>query len=166
MGTSNAILKSALFPLLGCLGTIFLGWYTDNYAKNGDRAKMMWIMLSGLVVSLVCVSILVSQPQINKNLVVIFISLCGLFLLGPYSMSSGCLTLDIAGADAAGSATGMIDGLGYMGGALAVWSAGYLSDSLGWGEVFIVLSVCGVLATSCAFMMSLEFQKSSNKKAC
>ena len=33
-------------------------------------------------------------------------------------MSSGCLTLDIAGAKGAGSCTGIIDGLGYIGGLL------------------------------------------------
>jgi OPA family glycerol-3-phosphate transporter-like MFS transporter len=159
MGTSNAILKSALFPLLGCIGTIFLGWYTDNYAKNGDRAKMMWIMLSGLVASLLTVSLLMTSSNADNNLIVIFIGLCGFFLLGPYSMSSGCLTLDIAGPNAAGSATGMIDGLGYLGGALAVWSAGILSDMLGWSEVFLVLTGCAVLATLCAVMMSKEFQK-------
>lgn len=163
MGTSNAILKSALFPLLGCLGTIFLGWYTDKYAKNGDRAKMMWIMLSGLLFSLITVSILMNQAVVNTNLIVITIGFCGLFLLGPYSMSSGCLTLDIAGAKAAGSATGIIDGLGYLGGALAVWSAGILSDKLGWSEVFILLSVCAFLATACALKMSLEFQNRALK---
>ena len=50
-----------------------------------------------------------------------FIGLSGFFLLGPYSMSSGCLTLDIAGSKGAGSCTGMIDGFGYVGIALSVW---------------------------------------------
>jgi sugar phosphate permease len=161
MGTTNAILKSALFPLLGCAGTIFLGWYTDNYAKNGDRARMMWIMLTGLVVSLVTVSSLMAGGSQNNELIVIVIGLCGFFLLGPYSMSSGCLTLDIAGPKAAGSSTGMIDGLGYLGGALAVWSAGKMSDELGWSQVFMFLAICAVLATFSAYMMSREFQKRS-----
>ena len=159
MGTTNAILKSALFPFLGCIGTIFLGWYTDNHAKNGDRAKMMWIMLSGLVISLGLISFQLSLTSYNQNLIVILLGLCGFFLLGPYSMSSGCLTLDIAGPDAAGSSTGLIDGLGYIGGALAVWSAGLLSDILGWGQVFGFLCICAALATFSAFLMSKEFQR-------
>jgi OPA family glycerol-3-phosphate transporter-like MFS transporter len=161
MGTTNAILKSALFPLLGCIGTIFLGWYTDNHAKNGDRARMMWIMLTGLVFSLAGVSFLMTGGAVNNELIVIVIGLCGFFLLGPYSMSSGCLTLDIAGPKAAGSSTGMIDGLGYLGGALAVWSAGKMSDELGWSQVFMFLTVCAALATFSAYMMSREFQKRS-----
>ena len=159
MGTTNAILKSALFPLLGCIGTIFLGWYTDNHAKNGDRAKMMWIMLSGLVLSLLSISIIMTGEAFNKDIIVVLLGLCGFFLLGPYSMSSGCLTLDIAGPEAAGSSTGLIDGLGYLGGALAVWSAGILSDQLGWAQVFMFLSFCAAIATFSAFMMSREFRK-------
>jgi len=160
MGASNAILKSALFPLLGCLGTIILGYYTDHHAKNGDRAKAMWIMLLGLIISLFMVSYLMSSGNMaNNNLIVVFIGMCGFFLLGPYSMSSGCLTLDIAGGEAAGSATGMIDGLGYIGGAIAVWGAGKLSDNLGWSQVFFILAICSIFATISAYFMSQEFQR-------
>lgn len=160
MGNSNAILKSALFPFLGCIGTIFLGWYTDNKVKNGDRAQMMWIMLSGLVLSLFFMSYLIGlQDSSYNNLIVILTGLCGFFLLGPYSMSSGALTLDIAGPNAAGSSTGMIDGLGYIGGSLAVWGAGKLSDMLGWSQVFYVLSFFALLATGAAVLMSKEFQR-------
>lgn len=160
MGTSSAIFKSALFPFLGCVGTIFLGMYTDRYAKNGDRARMMWIMLLGLVVSLVIASFIIKTGNANYNgIVVILIGLCGFFLLGPYSMSSGCLTLDIAGPNAAGSCTGIIDGLGYIGGALAVWSAGKLSDVMGWAEVFMFLTVFSIFATISAYLMSREFQR-------
>lgn len=158
LGTSNAILKSALFPLLGCLGTIFIGWYTDKYSRD-NRAKMMWKMLLGLTFSLITIVFLIKAEVTNQNILVAVVALCGFFLLGPYSMSSGCLTLDIAGAKAAGSSTGLIDGLGYIGGALAVWSAGKLSDTLGWGEVFMLLSFFSFLAVMCAVYMSFEFSK-------
>ena len=74
-------------------------------------------------------------------------------------MSSGCLTLDIAGPNGAGSASGMIDFLGYVGGSIAVWGAGKLSDVFGWSEVFQVLSVTATLATFSAWMMSREYQR-------
>lgn len=160
MGASNAILKSALFPLLGCVGTVLLGWYTDKYAKNGNRAKAMWIMLTGLIACLIGISFLAKAQ--SYNMVVLLLGLSGFFLLGPYSMSSGALTLDIAGADAAGSATGMIDGLGYLGGALAVWSAGKLSDVLGWDQVFLLLAVVAFLATFSAFLMSCHYNKKAS----
>lgn len=162
MGTANAILKSALFPFLGCLGTILLGWYTDNYAKNGDRAKATWIMLTGLIASLLGVVYCIQVGGMNDTIVVL-LGACGFFLLGPYSMSSGCLTLDIAGPNGAGSASGMIDFLGYVGGSIAVWGAGKLSDVFGWGEVFQVLTVTATLATFSAWMMSREYQRRSQE---
>jgi sugar phosphate permease len=161
MGTSNAIFKSALFPLLGCVGTILLGWYTDKYAKDGDRASAMWKMLVGLVVSLITVAVcMFNGAESYQNIIVIALGFCGFFLLGPYSMSSGCLTLDIAGPHRAGSCTGLLDGLGYVGGAFSVWMAGYLSEKVGWGEVFIILSVIGVLSTFSAIRMSHHFRNS------
>lgn len=159
MGTSNAIFKSALFPFLGALGTILLGWYTDKFVRNGDRAKAMWIMLSGLVFCLAGIAFLARAHEHHANLIVVLLGLSGFFLLGPYSMSSGALTLDIAGSRGAGSCTGLIDGIGYFGGALATFSAGMLSDLLGWSQVFLLLTGFSVLAVFSAFLMSRHFQK-------
>lgn len=159
LGASSAILSSAIFPLLGVAGTVFIGWYTDHYARNGDRARMMWLMLSVLVFCMIAISILSAASEPNFNLILVFLGASGFFLLGPYSMSSGCLTLDIAGAKGAGSCTGIIDGMGYIGGAIAVFAAGIMSDYLGWTQVFLVLSVFAVISTLSAWLMSRGFQK-------
>lgn len=159
MGSSSAIMKSALFPFLGCLGTVLLGWYTDKYARNGDRAKAMWIMLMGLCVSLAGIAIFANEGPVFHTLIVVLTGLSGFFLLGPYSMSSGCLTLDIAGSKGAGSCTGLIDGVGYIGGAVATWGAGKLSDVLGWSQVFWILTAFSLLAVGSAFMMSVHFRR-------
>jgi len=159
LGASAAILQSAIFPMLGVLGTVFIGWYTDHHARNGDRARMMWMMLSILVICMVAISVLSAAESPNYNLILFFLGGSGFFLLGPYSMSSGCLTLDIAGAKGAGSCTGVIDGLGYIGGALAAFTAGAMSDYLGWSQVFLVLSGFAVISTLSAWFMSRGFQK-------
>lgn len=158
MKDSSAIFNSAIFPFLGCLGTILLGWYTDNHAKNGDRARAMWVMLTGLTFCLLLTAFLIHVKG-SLYLIVFLISMCGFFLLGPYAMSSGCLTLDIAGSKGAGSCTGLIDGVGYIGGALASWGAGILSDKLGWSQVFLILSGFAFLAVFSAYLMSREFQR-------
>lgn len=159
LGASSAILRSAIFPLLGVLGTVFIGWYTDHHARNGDRARMMWMMLSVLVFCMIAISVLSAASEPNFNLILFFLGASGFFLLGPYSMSSGCLTLDIAGAKGAGSCTGIIDGMGYIGGAIAAFAAGAMSDYLGWPQVFMVLSVFAVISTLSAWFMSRGFQK-------
>jgi sugar phosphate permease len=159
LGASSAILRSAIFPLLGVAGTVFIGWYTDHHARNGDRARMMWMMLSVLVFCMIAIAVLSNASEPNFNLILFFLGASGFFLLGPYSMSSGCLTLDIAGAKGAGSCTGIIDGMGYIGGAIAAFAAGILSDYLGWPQVFLVLSVFAVISTFSAWLMSRGFQK-------
>ena len=156
---STAILQSAIFPMLGVLGTLFIGWYTDHHARNGDRARMMWMMLSVLVICLLAIAILSAATTPDSTLIMVFLGASGFFLLGPYSMSSGCLTLDIAGAKGAGSCTGIIDGIGYIGGAIAVFAAGVMSDYLGWSQVFFVLAVFAAISTVSAWFMSRGFQR-------
>lgn len=159
LSASSAILKSAIFPLLGVLGTVLIGWYTDHYAKNGDRARMMWMMLSCLALCVVAIAFISSSADPNLNLILVFLGASGFFLLGPYSMSAGCLTLDIAGAKGAGSCTGIIDGIGYIGGAIAAFSAGVMSDFLGWSQVFLALSAFALISALSAYFMSRQFQK-------
>lgn len=159
LSASTAILQSAIFPLLGVLGTLFIGWYTDHHARNGDRARMMWMMLSVLVICMLAIALLSATATPNFNLIMVFLGASGFFLLGPYSMSSGCLTLDIAGAKGAGSCTGIIDGMGYIGGAIAAFAAGAMSDYLGWPQVFLVMSVFAVISTVSAWFMSRGFQR-------
>ncbi|PIQ23989.1 hypothetical protein COW36_05580 [bacterium (Candidatus Blackallbacteria) CG17_big_fil_post_rev_8_21_14_2_50_48_46] len=159
MSSSTAIFQSAVFPFLGCIGTVLLGWYTDKFAPNGDRAKAMAVMLIGLFFSLLVITLMAGSGASGHLLIVIMLGLSGFFLLGPYSMSSGALTLDIAGSKGAGSCTGLIDGVGYIGGALATWGAGLLSDILGWSQVFAILAAFSLLAIGSALMMSYHFRK-------
>lgn len=168
MGNAEGIFKSALFPLLGCVGTVFLGWYTDRFAKNGDRARMMWIMLLCLTLSMLLLSFLLGAKgaeDLPQTAIALLVGACGFFLLGPYSMASGALSLDIAGARAAGTCTGLLDGLGYFGGALAVFVSGSMAEHFGWGQVFLVLAVVALFSTFSAYMMSRDFRSRAHSMA-
>ena len=59
----------------------------------------------------------------------------------------------------------MIDGVGYVGGALASFGAGYLSDRLGWGGVFLVIGGAAVLSTISAYFISRDFQHRAKQAA-
>ncbi len=154
MGNVNAAFSSAVFPLLGCVGTIALGWYTDKYAKNGDRTSAMWKMLLGSVLTLAGIALIVPMRSEHQIAIVVLTGFAGFFLYGPYSMSSGCLSLDIAGSEGAGTCTGFIDGVGYLGGALAAWGAGVISDQFGWAQVFWTLSGLAAFTTAWVYYMS------------
>lgn len=162
MNDINAILNSSIFPFLGIIGTIFLGWYTDNKSAHGDRTKAMGIMLCGLVFSVLIIAILIPYRLQYQSLLIFFIGLSGFFLYGPYSMTSGCLALDIAGAEGAGTCTGVLDGIGYLGSALALWTVGWISDTSGWSYVFYLLTSLAIISAFSCFRMSLLF-RSTNK---
>jgi sugar phosphate permease/glycerophosphoryl diester phosphodiesterase len=161
MGNVGAAMSSAVFPLLGCLGTIFIGWYTDRHSKNGDRTGMMAVMLAGLFLSLLAISFLVPYGTSMQAWIVVLLGLSGFCLYGPYSMSAGALTLDIAGAKGAGTCTGMIDGVGYIGGAVAAWTAGVLADRIGWSQVFLFVAVCALFTV----FWTLHMSRSHHRRA-
>ena len=159
MGNASAILSSAAFPLLGGFGTVFLGWYSDRLASKGDRARLMALMLTGLTFSLFLISLLLANDQPDFSLIVGLIGLSGFFLLGPYSMSAGALTIDIAGPRGAATCAGLIDGIGYLGGAFSTWLAGYMADRFGWSRVFQVMAVAAALATISAELISWAYRR-------
>jgi sugar phosphate permease len=153
MSSSTAVMRSAIFPFLGVVGSLWLGWYTDKY-KRGNRTGVMALMLIGLVICLLLTAFLVEEYSNYHITIFILTGMCGFFLYGPYSMTSGCLALDIAGPSAAGTYTGCMDCIGYSGGALAIFGVGWLSDLLGWSEVFYLLAAIASLSVLCCLLMS------------
>lgn len=158
MGVTSAIFSSALLPFCGGIGVIAMGWYTDTKARD-NRAQAMAIMLICLLLCLLGIALVANAGSGFHPLIIILLGMVGFFLLGPYSMSAGCLTLDIAGPKAAGTCVGMIDGVGYFGGALAVWGVGALADNRGWPQIFMLLACCVLPLIASAYAMSRHFQQ-------
>jgi len=149
LGNAKAAFSSAIFPLMGCIGTIFIGWYTDRFSRDGNRTGMMTWMLSGLVLCMLGIAALIPlESAASRVWIVVLLGLSGFLMYGPYSLSAGAMALDLVGSRAIGTCTGIIDGVGYIGGAVASWGAGVLADRAGWQEVFVILA--GVSAF-CAF---------------
>jgi glycerophosphoryl diester phosphodiesterase len=152
LGNVAAAMSSAVFPLMGCIGTIFIGWYTDRFSKDGNRTGMMSLMLAGLVGCMAGIAFLIpAQGDASSTAqlgIVALLGISGFLMYGPYSLSAGAMALDLVGARAIGTCTGIIDGVGYIGGAVASWGAGVLADHAGWREVFVVLAA---VSGFCAF---------------
>jgi sugar phosphate permease len=62
------------------------------------------------------------------------------FLIGPYSYLAGAIALDFGGRKAGATASGLIDGIGYLGGVLAGRGMAGLASSRGWSGAFLVLT--------------------------
>ncbi len=149
LGNVKAAFSSAVFPLMGCLGTIFIGWYTDRFSRDGNRTGMMTLMLAGLVLCMLGIAALIPLgTDASRMGIVMLLGLSGFLMYGPYSLSAGAMALDLVGSRAIGTCTGIIDGVGYIGGAVASWGAGVMADRAGWREVFIALAF---ISAFCAY---------------
>jgi OPA family glycerol-3-phosphate transporter-like MFS transporter len=129
---SGAIVKSSLFPAAGVLAALTVGTLSDRLGP-GKRAPVMAVSLT-VVVGLVWV--LGHGGVRDATAAALLIGAVGLFLLGPYSLMAGAMALDVAGKRGTATATGIIDGAGYLAGTLAGVVLGHVADTAGWSAVF------------------------------
>jgi sugar phosphate permease len=67
-------------------------------------------------------------------------------LLGPYSYLGGAFALDFGGKQAGAASSGIIDGVGYLGGAAAGYIVARISVAFGWQGVFVALAAVSAMA--------------------
>ena len=89
---------------------------------------------------------------------VALVALVAFLMIGPYSYLAGAISLDFGGKQGSATASGLIDGAGYLGGVLAGNSFASISVMWGWKGAF--LSLAGVaLLSSVAAAAYLNHQK-------
>jgi sugar phosphate permease len=142
--TGSAASLSAIFPAVGAASVLFCGWLSDRLGVSG-RALLMTI---GLTASAVALTLLMGVPAAPSEamLPLMLIGLVAFSLLGPYSYLGGAFALDFGGRRAGAASSGIIDGVGYLGGVLAGDSVARISVAFGWHGVFLTLA--GVSALS------------------
>jgi sugar phosphate permease len=151
---STAAFKSAIFPLLGCVGTLFAGWFSDRYL-NGRRAPVIAVLMIGLVVALFSlgkIEELSAALNIGKGALALGLVGCAGFLLfGPYSLVGGVAALDFGGPRTSGTAIGLLDGAGHLGAVLAGYGVAMVVVNNGWEQAFqlmAIVSVVGIFLTA------------------
>jgi sugar phosphate permease len=140
----SAASTSAIFPALGAASVFLSGWISDRLGVSG-RSVVMFVGLSATALALVALTFLrggVSQSMLP----VLLIGVVAFCLLGPYSYLGGAFALDFGGSQAGAASSGLIDGVGYLGGVVAGDSIARLSVAFGWRGVFVALT--GVTALS------------------
>ncbi len=149
---SSAIAKSAFFGVFGIVGSIVTGRLSDRLGP-GRRAPVMTVSLALLVVSILALAHAgVTSPVVAG----LGVASSGLFLLGPYSLLSGAVSLDIAGQRGAATAAGLVDAVGYAGASLAAFVLGSLSKRAGWTAAFDVVAGVSFTALLVAGVWSLR----------
>lgn len=150
MGASGSVaaFKSAIFPLLGCGGTLAAGWLSDRFLK-GSRLPVLGVSLAALTLSLLGLQYLTPLsalvPFIGRDvLAVALVGTTGFFLLAPYSMvGGGVIALDFGGRKMAGTAAGLLDGLGYAAATAAGFGVGAMVKHGGWSLAYSLMAWLG-----------------------
>ena len=140
---SGAIVESSMFPAAGVVAALAVGALSDRLGR-GRRAP---IMAASLAVVVVLVLALAHGGSRGPLAAAVLIAGIGLFLLGPYSLLAGAVALDIAGTRGTATATGIIDGVGYLAGAASGVVLGRMADRVGWSAAFDVVAAAALLAT-------------------
>lgn len=159
--TSSSIAKSAFFGIAGIVGSVVTGRISDRLGP-GRRAP---VMTTSLALLLVCTLGLAHAGVRSPLIATLGVAACGLFLLGPYSLLAGAVSLDVAAAASAatgeaeasrGAATaaGFIDAIGYVGASLAAFVLGSVSKRAGWTAAFDVVAGVTFLALLLAWAWS------------
>ena len=133
---ASSIAKSALFGVAGVVGSVITGRVSDRLGP-GRRAPAVTTSLAMLVV---CTLALGHAGVTSPHVATVGVALCGLFLLGPYSLLSGAVSLDVAGARGAATAASVIDAVGYVGASGAAFILGSVSRRAGWTAAFDVVA--------------------------
>ena len=129
---SSAGLQIAILPLAGSTGSIVCGWATGKYFNN-RRAPVVCLCLFGLAI-FSCLFYYAPEGAWMWSL--ICLALVGFCTYGAHVLMVGHAAQDFAGRKAAASASGFIDGFGYIGAAMTGVFTGWLVENYSWEAGF------------------------------
>jgi sugar phosphate permease len=145
---SAAARASAIFPAVGAVSVLLAGWVSDRLGASG-RSMVMFLGLAATAVALLALTGL--HPGLSKSATpLLLLGLVAFCFLGPYSYLAGAFALDFGGKQAGAASSGLIDGVGYLGGVVAGDSVARVSVAFGWGAVFMLLTGLTVLSALAA----------------
>lgn len=145
---SRSATLSAIFPAVGAVSVLVAGWVSDKLGLSG-RSLLLFSGLSATAAALTVLAF-VHPGTTGTAIPVLTIGVVAFCLLGPYSYLGGAFALDFGGKQASAASSGIIDGVGYLGGVLAGDSVARLARALGWERVFLALAVVSAAAAICA----------------
>ncbi|HTS26437.1 MAG TPA: MFS transporter [Bryobacteraceae bacterium] len=159
MTPAEAAAASGLFPFFGGISVLVCGWLSDRL-KGGGRAAIMTVGL--LLAGMTLLALGLGVVPATRTAVVTVVAAAALLILGPYSFLAGAISLDFGGKQGSGTASGLIDGIGYMGGVLSGSGMAQISVRYGWGGAFLILAVFALLSSLAAGFLLRQIAVSKN----
>jgi sugar phosphate permease len=144
MTSAQAASGSALFPFFGGLSVLLAGFLSDYLGPEG-RSRVLFGGLSLTVPALLGLAeVSTHAPRFLPLALVAAVAFC---LLGPYSYLAGAMALDFGGKEGSATASGLIDGFGYLAGILSGNGMAHLAVNYGWQTMFLVLAAVAGLTS-------------------
>lgn len=119
--------KGALGVVLAGIAGAFVAGYTSDWIFGSRRTPVAFIGYFLIIVSL---TVIWQIRDINFIIAAFITNSLGISMV--HSMLSGTASMDFGGQRAAATATGMFDGMQYLGGAAVGIGVGWLLDNFGW----------------------------------
>ncbi len=138
----TAALQSTGFDLAGIVSILGAGVAYDRMRPERRR----WFMAGSLTLLALVLAVLPGVAAASTAWAAALVGVVGLLVYGPYSLLGGVLAVESGGKDAAATASGIIDGVGYLAGALAGVTLGKLLDVGGYPLGFRVLAAVTLVA--------------------
>lgn len=153
---AEAAHKSALFPFFGGLSVLLAGFLSDRLGGAGRAA----IMFCGLLLTTGALMVLaVGDFGGSRVAPVVLVALVAFVMIGPYSYLAGAISLDFGGKQGSATASGLIDGVGYLGGVLAGNSVAGISVIWGWKGAFAALASVALLSSLAAGVYLVQVRR-------
>lgn len=140
---SDAAALSAIFPAVGAISVLLTGWLGDRLGANGRPL----LLFTGLTATAAALGLLamIHRGGTDPTVPIALIGVVAFCLLGPYAYLGGAMALDFGGKAAGALASGIIDGVGYLGAVSAGVGGAKLAVAYGWRGVFATLAVIGTV---------------------
>jgi len=144
---AQAASMSAVFPLFGGVAVLLSGFVSDRLGRGG-RAAIMFVSLAFSALVLFALGSLHAASA--RELAAVLVGLVGFLVIGPYAYLAGAFALDFGGQHGSATSSGIIDGVGYLGGVLAGDTMARISVRFGWTGAFLVLGAISLLSSGAA----------------
>jgi sugar phosphate permease len=155
LSKADAAQQSALFPLFGGVSVLLAGYVSDRLGRTGRAAIIFYgLLLTGLVLF----GLGHFEFSFSRIVPVTLVSLVAFLMIGPYSYLAGAIALDLGGKEGSATTSGIIDGIGYLGGILAGDSVARVSIAYGWKGAFTILAVVVWLSSLAGFLYLHSFR--------
>jgi sugar phosphate permease len=158
LSDSQAASRSALFPFFGGVAVLLAGVLSDKLGLNGRNL----VLVCGISACALCLILLGHTPgHANSWTPVTLVALVGFLLLGPYSYLAGAMSLDFGGKRGSATASGIIDGVGYLGSFLSGDTMARITVHAGWRIAFEGLAGIAMLTALGALVLVVRTSKAN-----